>query len=233
MTTPLAVAPDPLVAYPPVLRWVLTRQPVSAALLPLLAPPCPLEALYARCAEQAAWPEALRLVGAVLPVRESVWWAWVSVRYALQPEGGPAPTPEVHAAITAIEQWIVRPDDDHRRAAWGAGQAAGLDTPAGMVGAAVFLSGPSVAPTTVAPVPPPPGSTLPLITGAILLSAAAAPDPAQLPATLQAFATQGLEIVKRLGGWDTAAQLAYDTHHRLLEEYQRATGGTSSAGAPR
>ena len=223
MTTPLVVAPDPLAGFAAPMRWALTRQPLSDGVVPHLQPRITLEQVHGACLAHGLLPDALRLLAAILPVRESIWWAWVSVRYAMQREGGTPPSPEAHAAVAAIEQWIVRPDDDHRRAAWSAGQAAGLDTPAGMVAAAVFLSGQSVAPPAVAPVPPPPGGALPLVTGAILLSAVGGPEATHLPATLEAFAAQGLEIVKRLGGWDAALQVAYDTHQRLVQEYQRAT----------
>jgi hypothetical protein len=233
MTTPLVVAPDPLAAFPGPVRWALTRQPLSEPLLPRLQPQLTLEQVYALCLAQGLVPDALRVIAAVLPVRESIWWAWVSVRYAMQREDGTPPSAEAHAAVSAIEQWIVRPDDENRRTAWQAGRAAGVDTPAGMVAAAVYLSGGSVAPPGVTPVPPPPGGTLPLITGAILLSAVGGKDPAQLPATMQAFAAQGLEIVKRLGGWPAALQLAHESHQRAVLEYQRATGSDGAAGAPR
>lgn len=223
MTTPLVIAPDPLAACPPLLRWLLERTTPDDDALALLDPRQPLEALYTTWMTQEKLPSALRLIAGVLPSRESVWWAWVSARYASQMPGAAPPSAEVHAALTAIEQWIVRPDDEARRTAWEAGNTAGLDTPVGMVAAAVFLSGATVAPPHVAPVPPPPGAALPLIAGAIMLSAAAHSDPAQINPTMVAFAAQGIEIVKRLGGWDAALKLAFDTHERLLQDYARAT----------
>lgn len=229
MTTPPVIAPDPLAACPPLLRWLLERCAPDDEASALLDPRQSLEALYATWLAKEQVPSALRLIAGVLPARESVWWAWVSARYASQLPGAAAPTAAVHAALTAIEQWIVRPDDDARRAAWDAGNAAGLDTPVGMVAAAVFLSGTTVAPPHVAPVPPPPGAALPLIAGSILLSAAATSDPKQIGPTLVAFAAQGLEIVKRLGGWDAALQLAHDTHQRLTQEYTRATAPQTPA----
>lgn len=221
MTTPV-IAPDPLAACAPLTRWLLERAEAGDAALALVRPGQSLEQLYAAFTQAALHADAIRLTAAVLPARESVWWAWVSARYAAQLQGAAAPNAKVHAALTAIEQWIVRPDDDARRAAWDAGNAAGLDSAAGMVAAATFLSGTSVAPPDVAPVPPPPGAAYPLVVGAILLAAAAAPAD-QMPATLGAFAAQGLEIVKRLGGWDAAAQSAHDLLQRQTQEYARAT----------
>jgi hypothetical protein len=92
-----------------------------------------------------------------------------------------------------------------------------------MAAAAVFLSGTTVGPANLPPIPPPPGVALPLVSGALLVAATTGPDPKQIEPTMTAFAAQGMEIVKRLGGWDTALQLAYDTHHRLKQEYDRAT----------
>jgi hypothetical protein len=231
MTTPPVIAPDPLAACPPLMRWVLERAQPDDEAAALIDPRQPIDALYATWMASEQLPSALRLIASVLPARESVWWGWVSARYASQLAGAAPPTAEVHTALTAIEQWIVRPEDDARRAAWDAGNAAGLDTPVGMVATAVFLSGTTVAPPNVPPVPPPPGAALPLITGSILLSAVASGDPAQATPTMAAFAAQGFEIVKRLGGWDAALQLAYDTHQRLAQDYARATAPPPAAAA--
>lgn len=231
MTTPLIVAPDPLAGCPPLLRWLLERATPDDDALALVNPARPLDALYTSWMQAGQQASAIRLLASVLPVRESIWWAWVSARYATQLPGAKAPTAAVHTALTTIEQWIVRPDDEARRTAWEAGNAAGLDTPVGLVAAAVFLAGTTVAPPNVPPVPPPPGATLPLITGAIAAAAAAHGDAAQLSTTLSAFAAQGYEIVKRLGGWDAAAQLAHDTHLRLTQDYARATAAPAAPPA--
>ena len=65
---------------------------------------------------------------------------------------------------------------------------------------------------------------MPIIAGVIQLCSASTTDVQQIAPTLMAFAAQGLEIVKRLGGWETALQLAYDTHTRQTQEYARITG---------
>jgi hypothetical protein len=226
MTTPPVIAPDPLAACPPLLRWLLERSAPDEGALTLLDPQQPLEVIYSTWMQRGQTASALRLIAGVLPTRESIWWAWVSARYAAQLSGGPAPSAAVHKALTAIEQWVVRPDDDARRVAWDAGNAAGLDTPVGMVAAAVFLSGTTVAPANLPAVPPPPGAGMPLVSGAIFIASTASKNPEQFEPTMVAFAAQGMEIVKRLGGWDTALQLAYDTHQRLTHEYERATNPT-------
>lgn len=229
MTTSPVIAPDPLAACAPPVRWLFERTAPDEPALALVDPAHSLDMLYAQWLQGGHVTSAIRLIAGVLPARESIWWAWVSARYAAQQSGGKPPSAAVHKALSAIEQWIVRPDDEARRAVWDAGNLAGLDTPTGMVAAAVFLSGTSVAPPNVPPVPPPPGAALPLVSGAILLSAAGHPDPAQHAPTLSAFAAQGMEIVKRLGGWEQALQLAYDTQQRLTLEYARATAAPAAA----
>jgi hypothetical protein len=221
MSTPV-IAADPLAACTPLTRWVLERAAPGDEALALVHPSHSLEQLYGAWMQAKHYADAIRFTAALLPARESVWWAWVSARYAAQLQGAAVPDAKVHAALVAIEQWIVRPDDSARRAAWDAGNAAGLDSAAGMVAAAAFLSGTTVAPPDVPPVPPPPGAAYPLVVGAILVAGAAAPAE-QVPATLASFAAQGLEIVKRLGGWDAAAQAAHEMSQRLAQEYARAT----------
>ncbi len=219
---PPAIAPDPLASLTPPMRWLLERTAPEKAALALLNPQHTLEQLYVTWMGSEHVVSAIRLIAAVLPTRESIWWAWVSARYATQMEGGKAPSAKEHATLTAVEQWIVRPDDAARRAAWEAGEKSGLDTPVGLVATAVFLSGTTIAPASVPPVPPPPGVAMPIVAGAVLLSAVSNSNTDLIPPTLLSFAAQGLEIVKRLGGWDVALQLAHDTHHRQTAEYEHA-----------
>jgi len=231
MTTPAVIAPDPLATLSPPVRWLLERAAPDDAALAFVNPQLSLEQLYARWLQNEQVPSAIRLIAGVLPNRENIWWAWVSVRHATQMPGSKGATAAVHAALGAVEQWIVRPDENARRAAWDAGNAAGLDTPVGMVTTAVFLSGSTIAPPNVPPVPPPPGVAMPLIAGVIILSAASPDHPEQMAPTLAAFAAQGMEIVKRLGGWEAALPMAYDTHQRQMQEYARATA-PAAAPAP-
>lgn len=228
MTSPAVIAADPLAALAPPVRWLLQRCAPEEAALAFVNPQMSLDELYGRWMTNEQVPSAIRLIAGVLPARESIWWAWVSARHASQTPGGKAPTKEAHAALGAVEQWIVRPDDDARRAAWDAGNAAGPDTPIGLVATAVFLSGHTVTPPHVPPVPPPPGVAMPLIAAVVLIASAASGDPEQVAPTMTAFAAQGLEIVKRLGGWEAALQLAYDTHQRQQQEYARATAPAPS-----
>jgi hypothetical protein len=226
---PPAIAPDPLASLTPPMRWLLERAAPEEPALALLNPQHTLEQLYLTWIGSEHVTSAIRLLAAAIPAREGIWWAWVSARYATQKEGGKAPSAKEHATLAAVEQWIVRPDDAARRATWDAGEKSGLDSPIGLVAMAVFLSGTTIAPASVPPVPPPPGVAMPIVAGAVLLAAVSNAKPDLIPSTLVSFAAQGLEIVKRLGGWDAALQLAYDTHHRQQAEYEQAI----NAPAPR
>jgi hypothetical protein len=81
----------------------------------------------------------------------------------------------------------------------------------------------SVGPANAPPVPPPPDASVPIIPGAILLAAAQNTQPENIEPTMVAFAAQGLEVVKRLGGWDAAMKGAHDQHLRAEADYARVT----------
>lgn len=229
MTTPVIVAPDPFAGFSAPMRWLLARVSPDEPALDLLKPEKSLQMIHDEWLAADEIPSTLRLIACVLPARESVWWAWVSARYAVQTGSDKPATAATHHALATIEQWIVRPDDEARLRAWNAGNEAGLETPVGMVAAAVFLNGTSIAPAGAPPIPPPPGVAMPLVAGAILSAAASISKADQISPTMRAFAAQGLEIVKRLGGWETALQAASETFQRQQQEYIRATKPSSPA----
>ncbi|MBN9524112.1 hypothetical protein J0H58_37320, partial [bacterium] len=97
--------------------------------------------------------DAVRATAFLLPRREAVWWAVRCVRAVL----AAAADPKAAAALDAAARWAARPTDDARRAAFAAAEAAGVGTPAGAVGAAVFFAEGSLAPPrqpVVAPAAP-------------------------------------------------------------------------------
>lgn len=210
------VASDPLASVPQPMRWIVDRAVPAPDALALISERDTPDSVVNTWVSQAQATSAIRLLAHALPIREAAWWAWVSARYATQLGGAPVPTAQVQAALAAIEQWIVRPDDQTRRAAWDAGQAAGVDTPAGLVTAAIFLSGGSVAPPEATHVPPPAGVSHTLVAAAIALAACS--DPVHVDHVSQAFVAQGLEIIKRLGGWEQAITSAQQRHEAVLRE---------------
>jgi hypothetical protein len=159
-----------------------------------------------------------------------VWWAWVSARHATQLAAeGVAPPAKLAAALAAVEQWIANPDDDRRRAAWAASQAAGLETAAGCAAGAVFFTSGSIAPADVAPVPPPAGIDRMLTGNAVGLAVAVHPE--HFEALAGAYIAQGLEVVKQLGGWDKAIALSRD-HFQAQQERHALISAPPTSGAP-
>ena len=211
--------------------WLVERARVPDDAKPLVADAADGAQLVHTLTSHAMQAEALRVIAAALPPREGVWWAWVSARHASQlvaPGGTPAPA--VTAALAAVERWISNPDDDSRRAAWAAGERAGLETAAGCTAAAVFFTSGSVAPADVTAVPPPAGVDRMLVGNAVAL--AAATNPAHFEALAGAYVAQGLEVVKQLGGWDKAVALSREHFEAQHDRHVRAAAPPSASPRP-
>jgi uncharacterized protein DUF6931 len=213
----------------PSLEWLVERAHLSDDVAPLVAAAADGGELVQALVADGKTPEAFRVIAAALPPREGVWWAWVSARHATQlaAEGGEPPAP-LTSALAAVEQWIANPDEDRRRAAWAAGQAAGLETAVGCAAGAVFFTSGSVAPADVTPVPPPAGIDRMLTGNAVGLAAAAHPH--HFEALANAYIAQGLEVVKQLGGWDKAIALSRD--HFQAQQERHASSSMPPAGGP-
>jgi len=132
---------------------------------------------------------AVQFLAHVLPKRAAVWWACLCVRKALAAD---AP-PEAKAALAAAERWVSAADEDARRAAQAAAEAAGFDTPAGCAALGAFFSGGSLAPPGLADVPPGETLTGAAVAGAVTLSAVA-PEPAKASERFKAFLALGADV---------------------------------------
>lgn len=225
----------------PALDWLVQRaaldeeaRALGAAALPAaFAAHAADPGLVAQALLQAERPaDALRLVACALPPREGVWWAWVAARHALQavqgradaarsapppapdaPPAGPPPlppSPAQVAALSATERWITEPSDENRRFAWEMAQKAGLDTPVGCAAAAAFFTGGSITPPGIPFVPPPAGLHA-LMASTAAMMAAVTTDPMRINEVSGALVQQGLELVRRLGGWEAAIISAKQT----------------------
>jgi hypothetical protein len=227
MTQPVS---QPSAASDPSLAWLVERAQLPDDVAPLAAASADGGALVQALVANGKTPEAFRVIAAALPPREGVWWAWVSARHAAQlaAEGKEPPAP-VAAALAAVEQWIANPDDDRRRAAWAASQAAGLETAAGCAAGAVFFTSGSVAPADVTPIPPPAGIDRMLTGTAVGLAAAVHAQ--HFEALAGAYIAQGLEVVKQLGGWDKAITLSRD-HFQAQQERHAQISTPPTGGAP-
>lgn len=145
--------------------------------------------------EQGLSAEAVRFLAHSLPKRESVWWAWVSARRS----AGANPPALVQTCLSATERWIAQPTDEHRRAALKAAEAAAFKTAAGCAGLAAFLTGGSLAPAELPPVPPDPNASGKAVAGAVILAAVA--EPASAEERFREFLTNGLNVVERIKLW--------------------------------
>jgi hypothetical protein len=164
----------------------------SASLTPTVQP---LEFLHL-LVEKKLYPDAVRFLAHALPRRESVWWAWVCARRA----AGDKPPAKIKSALDATEKWIAQPNDENRRAAKAAADAAGLDSPAGCAGLAAFFSGGSLSPPEAPPVPPGEYLTAKAVSGAVIF-AAVAPEPEKAPEKFKSFIAQGVEVTQKIKLW--------------------------------
>lgn len=140
--------------------------------------------------------EALAFVAHALPRREAVWWAFTCARTA----AGQEPEPQVGACLEAAKAWIAEPTEPNRRAAYQAAEAVGTDTPAGFVGMAAFLSGPTLGPPDGAPIPPEEHAGAKAVMGAVGL-AALDHNPDDPGVALKEFLGRGLELAERVQLW--------------------------------
>ncbi len=143
--------------------------------------------------------DAVRVMAALLPVRESIWWAWSCARRTLPPD----PPATVQAALDVTERWIAQPTEENRRPAYAAAEGAGMGTPAGAAALAAFLSGGSVAPPTAPVVPPPADASARAVAGSVMLAAASAPAD-KAPERFRLFVSQAMEVMARIQLWPPA-----------------------------
>jgi hypothetical protein len=132
-------------------------------------PELPPAAFLSALLDAKLFPEAIRLLAAVLPRRDAVVWAVACVRDGL----GPTPGAKASAALASVDQWLAGPSDANARSAGSASEAAGTGTPAGCLASAVFYTGSSITPTGSAVVAPPAQLPSALVAGAVLLAAVA------------------------------------------------------------
>jgi hypothetical protein len=134
------------------------------------------------------FPDAIRFLCRALPPRQAIWWACQAVRRAW-----PDPAPPVANALQSVERWVADPQDANRRAAFAAGEQAGMDTPAGLLATAVFFSGGSIAAPGSPTVPPPENVAAQLSAGALMIAATAG-EPEKVADQYREFLSGGIKI---------------------------------------
>ena len=163
----------------------------------LAAPDISVRGYVEQLARGGRLRDAAAALAQLLPKKDAITWGLESVRKV--PEAGKKPGAE--SAIKAVEAWLAGADDQKRRAAMTAAEQAGVATPAGCLGLAVFLSGGSIAPpdTPVAP------EAEPQLTGkmtAAALALAVALDPQHEAEHFRAFVDHGFKLASDLKIWE-------------------------------
>jgi hypothetical protein len=145
-------------------------------------------AALGRIVEAGMMADAARFMAHALPKREAVWWACMCAR-ATEPE---APPPDAEALVAA-EAWVRKPEEELRRTAMAAAEAAGFRSPEAWAAVGAFWSGGSMAPPGQPVVPPADHLTGVAVAGSVSLAAVRrAPEKAE--ATLRRFIQSGLDI---------------------------------------
>lgn len=142
-------------------------------------------------------PDGVKVMARLLTKREAVWWACRCAREAADP----APGARAGAAIGAAERWVVEQDEEARRAAMPAAEAAGLGTPAGCAAAAAFWSGGSLGPPEIAPIPPGEHLTARGVEGAVLIAVIQI-GPERADRTYRRFLAWGFEVADGVNRWN-------------------------------
>ena len=171
-------------------REVCRHVSLSPEASPLLKTALEPEAFLRALLDRECYVDAAKFLAHALPKREAVWWGILVVRSQL---GEPAPA-QATSILAAAERWVRQPSDEHRRAAGDVAEATPGE-PAGLVGMAAFLSGGSLAPAGIEPVPPPEHLTGTMVANAVVL-AAVSTDPLAAPARYRGFIEKGMEIEK-------------------------------------
>jgi len=139
--------------------------------------------------------DAIKFLAIWLPKPDAVAWAGQCLRDVF----GDNLTAKEENAMQAAMQWASEPNDENRRAAGAAGEAAGYDRPAGLLGAAAFVSGGSLGAADLEPVPPPEGLIAISIAGALTMTVYEG-EPGKADERYRKFLEAGMKIAAQSAG---------------------------------
>ena len=160
-------------------------------------------ALFERLAGAGLAIDALKVATAALPKREAVWLALRCV----QSLANDATPPVQRAALDAARAWVDEPNDERRRATNDAAEKAGLDKPFGCVALAAYMSGGSLGPPDVPPIPP--AEFLCGVASGLALEIALRQVPrAETGAVEKRFLALAREVDQQRAPWDAAPAAA-------------------------
>lgn len=165
-------------------KWTTIRLTSAAQVAELMGvesehmPPLdqPLRAGYEALRDGGDTLAALEYIGHALPRLEAIWWA----ACLLDAEARKRELPPLdRQALDHALRWLETPDDETRRAAGAAADAAGERSAERMLAMAVFFSGGSISVPDLPPVPPSPAVACALAVVAVMRAAfrTEAPEP--------------------------------------------------------
>jgi uncharacterized protein DUF6931 len=153
--------------------------------------------------EREQFSDAIRFLAHVLPKRLAVWWGCLCLWHVSRP----AADAKLAAVLEAATRWVLEPSESNRRAAEQPGRAAGLDTPAGCLGMAVFWSDGSMGRADLPPIPPPETLTAKTVAGSILMAAALSGGGPVRTRCRRQFVAMGREVAEGTALWFDAARI--------------------------
>jgi len=163
----------------------------------LATPDMPVRTYVEQLAKTGLHRAAISALLQLLPKPDAIAWGLESVR-KVEPATA---KPKASDVLAAVDAWLEDPTDERRRAALAAAEQAGVGSPAGCLGLAVFLCGGSLAPPHVNPGPEPaPYLYAKAIGGAMAM--AAVQEPVKAPEYLRLFVDRGFEWASRRKIWE-------------------------------
>ena len=133
--------------------------------------------------------DIVRVLGAVLPTREGIWWACLAGRDIVGVDSKSVP-----ATLATAEAWVFDPKEAHREAARAALDAADTDDPTELCAMAVAMRDGKLGPGKLSDYDAPTGATAMAIFGMNLL--ACGHNPEAFPTHLQVVIERGLDIAR-------------------------------------
>jgi hypothetical protein len=145
---------------------------------------------------------AIEFMAHALPPREAIWWGCLCLEHINREKWS---LPE-KAACKAIVQWVLDPSDENRDKAKDPGEAATVETPAGILAKATAWTGGSLAPANLPAVPPGPYLPAKGVAGAVALAAVKS-DPAKIIDTQRRFVELALAVGQGSVTWPDLKKL--------------------------
>lgn len=118
---------------------------------------------------------AVKIIGLALPRMEAIAWAAAVVGDGVDQHSLPVAR---RLLLDATLRWLDDPSDEHRWSLYHSAEKGEDDWPEKLLGLAAFFSGGSIGPEEIEPILPAPFLTGELASGAVLLAAASASNPA-------------------------------------------------------